>query len=422
MFEYDQKNSICKECFQIFLDQIRCPSCRSPRIVSHKELFSLNIAHVDCDAFYASIEKSHNPEFANKPVIVGSGKRGIVTTCCYIARINGIKSAMPLYVAKKLCPNAIIIAPRMKLYKEVSNLIYSKMIKLTPILETVALDEAYLNLSGTFQLHGKTSVELLLNLAKEVENELNLSISIGLSENRFLAKLASSINKPRSFTVIGKEDKLDFIRDLSVNCIPGVGPSLSKKLKSDSIEKFQHLMKLNQKTLKKRYGLYGERLWKLAKGEDNKIIAPNNIKKSISKEITFDVDLSERTQIKKALWMLSENVSEELKLKQMAGNRITLKLKNYNFKLSSLSHTSSQSLKLAEDLFIISNILLNKKLSLSPLRLIGLSVSKLSPEQAEGRIEKSLDTIHSKKQKTELAIDKIRSKFGKHVINKGRIY
>ena len=238
------------------------------------------IAHIDCDAFYASVEKSHNTELINKPVIVGGGRRGIVAACCYIARISGIKSAMPIYVAKKLCPNAVIITPRMGLYREISRLIYSKMINLTPIVETVALDEAYLDLSGTQRLHGKAPVELLVKLARDIETEFNLSISIGLSENRFLAKLASSLNKPRAFTVIGKKEKIDYISDLPITYIPGVGPSLSKKLKRDSIEKFHHLSELNPEILIKRYGLYGKRLWSLAQGEDNKPIKPNNIRKN----------------------------------------------------------------------------------------------------------------------------------------------
>ncbi len=418
----NRNNVICRECCERYVGLNRCPACHSPRILYHKELFSLNIAHIDCDAFYASVEKSQNPELVNKPVIVGGGKRGIVTTCCYIARINGIKSAMPIYIAKKLCPRAIIIPPRMNLYREVSKLIYSKMIRLTPIVETVALDEAYLDFSGTHQLHGKTPAELLVKLAKEIETELNLSISVGLSENRFLAKLASSLNKPRAFTIIGRGDKLDFIRDLSVTCIPGVGPILSKKLKNDSIEKFHHLMTLDIDTLRKRYGSYGDRLWKLVRGEDNRIIKPNNIRKSISKEITFDFDLFEEDQLAKALWMLSENVSAELKLKGMAARTITLKLKRSNFQLSTLSHTTSQQLKMAEDLYQISYALLLKKTHLSPFRLIGLSASKLLVDNEQGMVEKSLDNTLLKKHKTELVMDELRSKFGKKIISKGRSF
>ena len=412
--------AICKECGKTFLKQSRCPNCHSPRILFHRELFSLNIAHVDCDAFYASIEKSQNAELVNKPVIVGGGRRGIVTTCCYIARISGVKSAMPIYVAKKLCPKAVIIPPRMNFYKEISRLIFSKMTKLTPLVETVALDEAYLDLSGTLQLHGKTPVELLIKLAAEIESELSLTISVGLGENLFLAKLASSINKPKAFTIIGKHEKLNFINSLPVTCIPGVGPSLTKKLKQDSIEKFEHLIQLDLDTLEKKYGSYGKRLWHLARGEDNRTVKPNNFRKSISKEITFDHDLSEENDLEKALWILSESISEELKTKGIVGKTVTIKLKQPNFQLSSLSHTHFNPIYMAEDLYQVSRALLNKKLSSSPFRLIGLSVSKLLVNDRRGKLENSLDTIHIKKHKTELAMDKIRSKFGKNSINKGR--
>tara|TARA_B100000965_G_C19577826_1_gene752136 strand:+ start:436 stop:1695 length:1260 start_codon:yes stop_codon:yes gene_type:complete len=417
-----EKTAICKDCSTIVFKQNRCPTCNSPRILQHKELFSLMIAHVDCDAFYASVEKSHNTELINKPVIVGGGRRGIVAACCYIARINGIKSAMPIYVAKKLCPSAVIITPRMGLYREISRLIYSKMINLTPIVETVALDEAYLDLSGTQRLHGKAPVELLVKLARDIETELNLSISIGLSENRFLAKLASSLNKPRAFTVIGKKEKIDYISDLPITYIPGVGPSLSKKLKRDSIEKFHHLSELNPEILIKRYGLHGKRLWSLAQGEDSKPIKPNNIRKSISKEITFDFDVSEKADLARALWLLSEKVSEGLKAKGIVGKTITLKLKRFNFELTSVSHTTNQPIKMAEDLYQITYALLLKKMSLIPFRLMGLSVSKLAMAKEAGILDNSLDTTHLKKYKTESAMDEIKSKFGSHIIGKGRSF
>ena len=417
-----EKQALCRDCFATIHGEKRCPTCHSPRILYHKELFCLNIAHVDCDAFYASIEKSKNKDLVDEPLIVGGGSRGIVTTCCYIARISGVKSAMPIYIAKKLCPRAIIVQPRMGLYRKISKLIYSKMTRLTPMVETIALDEAYLDLSGTKQLHGKTPAELLIELAKEIENELNLSISIGLSENRFLAKLASSLNKPRAFTVIGKEEKLDFIKNLPVTSIPGVGPKLSKKLKKNSIEKISQLVALGQSRLELQYGTYGKTLWNLARGEDSKIIEPNSIRKSISKEITFETDLTKETDLKRALWLLSEKVSEELKSKRICGRTITLKLKRSDFRVVSISHTADQPFKLAEDLYQSSLALLLKKLFLVPFRLLGLSMSKLILEEKEEELEKSFDTNYIKIQKTELAMDKIRSKFGKKSIIKGRIY
>ena len=226
---------ICRDCTTFSIDKIKCHKCNSPRILKHNELFSLNIAHIDCDAFYASVEKSLNPQLINKPIIVGGGKRGVVTTCCYIARIKGVKSAMPIFKAKRLCPEAIIIRPKMSLYKRISNIVFSKFNQLTPLVETIALDEAFLDFSGTYQLYKKAPAELLVELALEIEKQLGITISIGLSENKFLAKLASSFEKPRGFTVIGKSEKLEFIKNLHVKNIPGIGPSLKKKLEKNSI-------------------------------------------------------------------------------------------------------------------------------------------------------------------------------------------
>ena len=415
-----EKKALCKDCFAKVHQENRCPSCHSPRILFHKELFSLNIAHVDCDAFYASVEKSKNVELVDKPLIVGGGNRGIVTTCCYIARINGVRSAMPIYIAKKLCPKAIIVPPRMGLYREISKFIFSKMTQLTPMVETIALDEAYLDLSGTKQLHGKTAAELLVQLAKEIENELNLSISIGLSENRFLAKLASSLNKPRAFTVIGHEEKHNFINNLPVTCIPGVGPKLSKKLKEDSIEKISQLVALGLDRLENQYGTYGKTLWNLARGRDSKKIKPNSTRKSISKEITFNSDLTKETDLKKALWMLSEKLSDELKSSGIRGQTMTLKLKRSDFTVSSLSYTAERPINMAEDLYQMSLALLLKKVFLAPFRLLGLSISKLIPEKENEMVEKSFDITYNKLLKAELAMDKIKSKFGRKSITKGR--
>ena len=224
---------ICRDCAKLSLDENKCQKCNSPKILKHDELLSLNIAHIDCDAFYASVEKSRNPQLINKAIIVGGGKRGVVTTCCYIARIKGVKSAMPIFKAKRLCPEAIFIKPRMSLYKHISNLVFSKLKQLTPLVETIAFDEAYLDFSGTYQLYKKTPAELLVKLALEIENELGITISIGLSENKFLAKLASSINKPKGFTVIGKSEKLEFLKNLHIKNIPGIGPSLQRKFKKN---------------------------------------------------------------------------------------------------------------------------------------------------------------------------------------------
>ena len=292
---------ICRDCTTFSIDKIKCHKCNSPRILKHNELFSLNIAHIDCDAFYASVEKSLNPQLINKPVIVGGGKRGVVTTCCYIARIKGVKSAMPIFKAKRLCPEAIIIRPKMALYKRISNIVFSKFNQLTPLVETIALDEAYLDFSGTYQLYKKAPAELLVELALEIEKQLGITISIGLSENKFLAKLASSFEKPRGFTVIGKSEKLEFIKNLHVKNIPGIGPSLKKKLEKNSIMTIDDLRKLDKNVLAKSFGNFGKTIWNMSRGIDERNINPASSRKSVSKETTFEHDISDFNKLKKIL-------------------------------------------------------------------------------------------------------------------------
>ena len=411
---------ICRDCTTFSIDKIKCHKCNSPRILKHNELFSLNIAHIDCDAFYASVEKSLNPQLINKPIIVGGGKRGVVTTCCYIARIKGVKSAMPIFKAKRLCPEAIIIRPKMSLYKRISNIVFSKFNQLTPLVETIALDEAYLDFSGTYQLYKKAPAELLVELALEIEKQLGITISIGLSENKFLAKLASSFEKPRGFTVIGKSEKLEFIKNLHVKNIPGIGPSLKKKLEKNSIMTIDDLRKLDKNVLAKSFGNFGKTIWNMSRGIDERNINPASSRKSVSKETTFEHDISDFNKLKKILWLLTEEVSEMLKKNNFYSKSITLKLKRNNFKIITCSFTFLEPTCLAENIYQTAVLLLKNKIEMAPFRLIGLSTSNFLSEKQESFKNFKLDSKSQKIEKTEYVIDKIRLKFGKEIIKKGR--
>ncbi|MFL2803095.1 MAG: DNA polymerase IV [Paracoccaceae bacterium] len=413
---------ICRDCAKLSLDENKCQKCNSPKILKHDELLSLNIAHIDCDAFYASVEKSQNPQLINKAIIVGGGKRGVVTTCCYIARIKGVKSAMPIFKAKRLCPEAIFIKPRMSLYKHISNLVFSKLKQLTPLVETIAFDEAYLDFSGTYQLYKKTPAELLVKLALEIENELGITISIGLSENKFLAKLASSINKPKGFTVIGKSEKLEFLKNLHIKNIPGIGPSLQRKFKKKSIMKIDDLNKFDQKKLVKNFGSFGKTIWNMARGIDERKINPLNSRKSISKETTFDTNISDFNRLKKTLWLLSEEISEILKKNNLFAGSITIKLKRHNFKIITSSFTFLEPTFLAEYIYQEAISLLSNKFEMAPFRLIGLSAKKFSLKKQISFSNSKLEPKFQKIEKTEYVIDKIRQKFGKQIIKKGRSF
>ena len=414
------KSYICRDCAKHSLLESKCQECNSPRILKLDDLLSLKIAHIDCDAFYASIEKSQNPHLINKPVIVGGGQRGVVTTCCYIARIKGIKSAMPIFKAKKLCPEAIIIPPRMSLYKHISNLIFKKFYRLTPSVETIAFDEAYLDFSGTYQLFKKTPAELLVKLAIEIEKELNITVSIGLSENKFLSKLASSFSKPKGFTVIRSSEKSEFLKKLHIKNIPGIGPKFQKKLEKNSIVKIEDIVNQKPEVLLSKFGKYGLTIWNLAKGIDERKVEASSVRKSISKETTFETDVSDLKILKKTLWILAEEVSEILKNKNILAKSLTIKLKRHNFKIITNTQTFKEPTILAEDLYQVAISLLKKRLELIPFRLIGISTSKFSFEKQETFTNFYSNSKLRKIERTEYAMDKIRQKFGKQIIKKGR--
>ena len=246
--------SLCRDCFNLYEDNIRCPNCNSPSILNHSELYKLSIAHMDCDAFYASVEKRDNRTLADKPVIIGGGKRGVVSTACYIARIKGVRSAMPMFQALQKCPEAIVIKPRMELYSEVSKSIRQMMMELTPAVEPLSLDEAFLDLTGTEKLHGSPPAVQLCMLLKRISNELGITGSVGLSHNKFLAKIASDLEKPKGFSIIGEEETDAFLLDKPVRLIWGVGTTFQDKLENDGIRKFSDIKTRSKEVLTKRYG------------------------------------------------------------------------------------------------------------------------------------------------------------------------
>lgn len=239
--------ALCRDCLAEFDHGVRCPECGRPRVLAHRELFDLSIAHMDCDAFYASVEKRDNPDLRDKPLIVGGGKRGVVTTACYIARIKGVRSAMPMFKALQLCPEAVVVPPRMEAYAEASRAIRAMMDELTPVVEPLSLDEAFLDLTGTAKLHGHPPAVMLARLIKRMQDELGLTGSIGLSHNKFLAKIASDLDKPRGFSVIGAAETMDFLADKPVSLIWGVGQATRSALEKSGIRTFSDLAPLGER-------------------------------------------------------------------------------------------------------------------------------------------------------------------------------
>jgi len=386
----------------------------------HEELATLSIAHMDCDAFYASVEKRDNPALRDQPVIVGGGQRGVVSTCCYIARIKGVRSAMPMFQALKLCPEAVVVKPRFAAYTEASRAIRAMMEELTPSIEPLSLDEAFLDLTGTARLHGAPPAVLLARLTKRMEDELGLTGSIGLSHNKFLAKVASDLDKPRGFSVIGKAETEAFLRPRSVRIIWGVGTATQTALEQAGIRTIADLLRWDRADLGARFGSMGDRLWHLARGLDTRRVQRDERPKSISKETTFFEDTSDPDLLDGHIWRLAEQVADRAKAKRLSGRTVTLKLKRKDFQLVTRRHALSDPTQLTDRIYRAAKDLFDHAGTKGPFRLIGVGISDLAPEDQADLSQDLLDPEARRRAAAERATDAIRAKFGTDAIIKGR--
>jgi DNA polymerase IV len=412
--------ALCRDCLAKIEPAKRCPNCGSPRVLQHAELFELNIAHMDCDAFFASVEKRDNPDLKDKPVIIGGGKRGVVSTACYIARIKGVHSAMPMFQALKRCPEAVVVKPRMSAYVEASNEIRDMMRALTPAIEPLSLDEAFLDLTGTTKLHGEAPAFQMARLVKRMQEELGLTGSVGLSHNKFLAKIASDLDKPRGFSIIGKAETDEFLHNKPVSLIWGVGKAFRATLENDGIRTFTDLLRWERKDLGARYGAMGDRLWHLARGMDYRRVSGNAPMKSISNETTFFEDTSSLTKLDGYIWRLSEKVADRAKAKGITGRIVTLKLKQANHQSLSRRVTLSDPTQLADRIYSTARQLLAAVIEKGPFRLIGVGISQLESLEEASSFGDLLDPEARQREKAERVSDDIRRKFGEAAILKGR--
>ncbi len=414
-------NAFCRDCLADAADGARrCKACGSLRIRSHPELATLGIAHMDCDAFYAAIEKRDDPSLRDKPVIVGgSSRRGVVSTACYVARINGVRSAMPMFKALELCPNAVVIKPNFAKYTKAARQIREMMLDLTPMVEPLSLDEAYLDLTGTERLHGVVPAKSMASLAKKIENEVGITVSIGLSFNKFLAKLASELDKPRGFAVIGRAEALTFLRDKPVGFIRGAGAALQARLARDGITHIAQLQDLSQKELAQRYGNTGLWLHRLSHAEDSRSVEPDGELKSISSETTFDGNISDYKELEAILWRQTERVSTRAKSSELGGRTVVLKLKTSSFKIRTRSVSLDSPTQLADRIFRTAREALRKEAGGTAFRLLGVGISHLAPASDCDPAD-LVDDGAGKRAAAERAMDKVREKFGGDAVKKGR--
>ena len=375
---------------------------------------------MDCDSFYASVEKRDCPELIDKPVIIGGGRRGVVSTACYIARIRGVHSAMPMYRALKLCPDAVVIRPRMKLYAEISLQIRKMMLELTPAVEPISLDEAFLDLGGTQRLHKKPPAVLLAELTNRIKNELGLTGSIGLSHNKFLAKVASDLNKPNGFSIIGKRETEKFLFNKPVNILWGVGAGTKEKLEAMGIKTLSDLLRWEESDFVRKFGISGKRLKALASGKDNRRVMAERLIKSISNETTFGEDILKHEILIGHLWRMCEKVSDRAKSREIAGKVGVIKLKTDKHRLITRRLTFKEPTNMADRLFNALEPLLKSEIKEVKFRLLGVTLTDLCDQKYADLTDDLLDPNAQNRQKAELATDKIRRKFGVNAIIKGR--
>jgi len=411
--------AFCRDCLADAQPDAACEACGSTRVLAHPELAMLSIAHLDCDAFYASIEKRDDPSLAGLPVIVGGGTRGVVSTCCYIARRYGVRSAMPMFRARELCPNAVVIKPRMSLYVETARAIRKLMRDLTPLVEPLSLDEAYLDLSGTTRIHGMVPAKTMAKLALAIEEQLGITVSMGLSGNKFLAKLASELDKPRGFAAIGMTEAKSFLRDKPVSIIRGAGKVLALKLERDGFSTIGKLQDADSRDLANRYGATGLWLARIARAEDGRPVDPGGEMKTISSETTFNSDLASLADLEAILWRQAERVSARAKNYGLAGRTVVLKLKTARFRLLTRSASLDTPTQLADKIFRVAQAALKREADGRRFRLLGVGISNLSPA-GEADQTNLLDPLTDKRAAAEWAMDRIRAKFGGEAVNKGR--
>ena len=412
----------CRDCLrEAEPGATRCRGCHGPRLLRHPELDTLAIAHLDCDAFYAAIEKRDNADLRDKPVIVGGSKRGVVSTACYIARISGVRSAMPMFQARRLCPEAIVIKPRMERYVEVGREVRQAMLAFTPLVEPVSIDEAFLDLSGTERLHQAYPALALARMAAQIERDIGISVSIGLSYNKYLAKVASDLDKPRGFSVLGRAEAQSFLAPRPVSLIWGVGKVTQQTLARNGVTSIGQLQKLSKAELTRSYGALGPRLFHLARGEDTRNVSVDDDTKSIGSETTFFEDISDAKALERVLWRQAERVSTRAKRAGLAGSTVMLKLKTADFKLRTRSRSLSDPTQLAERIFDAARRLLEHEADGTRFRLLGVSISSLTSTVQDAELS-DLDLRLGMRARAERAMDRLKSKFGRKAVEKGLVF
>ncbi len=374
------------------------------------------IAHLDLDAFFAAVEENLDPSLRGKPVIVGGQERGVVATANYEARRYGVHSAMPIRTAHALCPQGIFLPGHHDLYRDYSRRLMTLLETYSPLVQQVSLDEAYVDLTGTERLFGPPEMTAKL-IQERVKEELGLSISVGLASNKLVAKVASDYRKPAGFTAVPCGREAEFLAPLAAQRLPGVGPALLKQLHAWGVETIGDLAQVPVRTLELSLGEWGEALARRARGEDVSPVTSKQEIKSISREHTFEKDVSDPRLLESTLISLTEDVCRRLRMSSLEARTVTLKIRYGDFATHTCSHTLPRPLDVDEAFFGEVRALFHKHWRKScPLRLIGVGLSNFAPRARQDDLfDQELPLL----REIDLKVDAIRKKYGKDAIRRG---
>jgi DNA polymerase-4 len=381
------------------------------------------ILHIDMDAFYASVEQLDQPSLKGQCVIVGgSSRRGVVSAASYEARRFGVRSAMPIFQARQLCPQGVFLQPRMERYRQLSRQVMSILQEFSPLVEPVSIDEAFMDLAGTESLYGPPA-DLASTLKQKVRDSLRLTCSVGVAPNRFLAKIASDFNKPDGLTVIAPERVQEFIERLPIAKVPGVGPKTQARVAKLGIRFLGDIRKFPEAVLRASFGSYGTRLYELAHGIDPTPVTPDSAAKSVSSECTLEEDTLEKSALARCLLEQAEQVAADLRVEGVKARIVVLKIKHADFKLYSRRMTFTPATHSSKELYQYALRLLKDYRLTQKIRLIGLGATGFVPAEAprqqelfaaEGMSREGWETVDK-------TMAKIRSKFGDGVIRRATL-
>lgn len=378
------------------------------------------ILHLDMDAFYASVEQYDQPHLRGRPVVVGGHRqRGVVCAASYEARAFGVHSAMPMARAVQLCPQAVVLPVRMQRYREVSREIFSIFAQFTDQIEPLSVDEAFLDVTGSRALFG-SGVEIAQEIRRRVRVETGLAVSAGIATNKFLAKMASEAAKPDGLKEITPGEVDDFLLSLPVSALWGVGRTAEEKLAAYGISTVAGLRTLSLEALRKHFGKNGARLYELCRGVDSRPVRSDEESKSIGHEDTFEFDLLDPEEIRRALLSLSERVASRLRRKELQGNRVTLKVKYTDFTTITKSKTLNIGISNGSVIFQQATELMEKTDSSRPIRLLGITLSTLDP-LGSGQSDLFEDKNRKRLCRLDQAVDKLQRKYGENGVRKGSL-